>query len=190
MASETLKQTSSTLSNSSSHATSALHILLSPDGYYTYLQIPKQAPTHKSLLTKNEESDKTKTIDKSKIEKNYRKLSLKLHPDRPGGDAETFRVLERAKCVLMSDKLRKEYDLLGLDLEEEEHHDNGDVDDAGNGEDEKKADSGTSSNPDSVMSHMASATVASILQLGVRTGKYSSNVNSISLIFVDHFCSN
>ena len=70
--------------------------------------------------------------------------------------------------MLMSDKLRKEYDLLGLDLEEEDEHQHDDGDDNGGGEDEKKADA--SSNPDSVISHMASATVAGILQLAIRTG--------------------
>ena len=175
------------MSASSSHAKSALHTLLSPDGYYTYLQIPKQpTTTHNSLLPKKENSTNgnsspsSSEIDKTKIEKNYRKLSLKLHPDRPGGDAETFRLLERAKCVLMSDKLRKEYDLLGLDLEEEEHHQpDGDDDVAASssgenddGEGEKKADGGANTgNPDSLLSHMASATVAGVLQLAVRTGE-------------------
>lgn len=180
MPAETLKkQSSSSLSNDSSlHCVNALHILQSPDGYYTYLQIPKPPPaTHKSLLSsKKNETDQNEGIDKVKIEKNYRKLSLKLHPDRPGGDAETFRMLERAKCVLMSEKLRKEYDLLGLDLEEEENHDGGDHDDDGDGDGEKKADSSASGNPDSVIGHMASATVAGILQLAVRTGKIDNNI--------------
>lgn len=173
MVEETLKQSSSLSTNS--HATAAQHILLSPDGYYTYLQIPKQPITHKSLLSdkSSENKQSNESVDKTKIEKNYRRMSLKLHPDRPGGDAETFRMLERAKCVLMSDKLRKEYDLLGLDLEEEEENGGGAGDDGGQdgteeGADEKKADS-SSSSPDSVMSHMASATVAGILQLAVRT---------------------
>ena len=81
----------------------------------------------------------------------------------------------------MSDKLRKEYDLLGLDLEEEEHHQpDGDDDivasssgENDDGEDEKKADGGANAgNPDSLLSHMASATVAGVLQLAVRTGKF------------------
>lgn len=165
MVKENIKQTSSSLSTSS-HSTSALHTLQSPDGYYTYLQIPKEPATHESLLSNNEKNEKKATIDKVKVEKNYRRLSLKLHPDRPGGDAETFRMLERAKSVLMSDKLRKEYDLLGLDLEEEEDNQDENPDESGDGDDEKKA---TSSSPDSVMSQMASATVAAILQLAVRT---------------------
>ena len=154
----------------SSYSTSALHILQSPDGYYTYLQIPKQLATHKSLISKKDDSEKTAT-DKTKIEKNYRKLSLRLHPDRPGGDAETFRMLERAKCVLMSDKLRKEYDLLGLDLDEEEHHDSDEHNDSGDGHDDKKSGSSSSSNPHSILSDMAGSTVAGILQLVMRTGK-------------------
>lgn len=187
MGEENLKQTSSSMS-ASSHSTSALHILQSPDGYYTYLQIPKEPTTHTSLLPNDDKKEKTVTIDKVKIEKNYRRLSLKLHPDRPGGDAETFRMLERAKCVLMSDKLRKEYDLLGLDLEEEEDHQDGNADDSGDGDDEKKA---ASSSPDSVMSQMASATVASILQLAVRTGKQWINeivYTNLSCCLTHSFC--
>lgn len=194
--------TSSSSSSSNHHnVLSALHILQSPDGYYTYLGITKPPPTtHKSLLSqpkkKEEHNDKEQVteggIDKVKIEKNYRKLSLKLHPDRPGGDAETFRMLERAKSVLMSDKLRREYDLLGLDLEEEEEHHNdddhkhhhessGDHDKDGHSHADKKSDgsynnNSNSSNPDSVISHMASATVTGILQLAVRTGKYYYNI--------------
>ncbi len=161
--------------SSSSQAKSALHILLSPDGYYTYLQIPKVPTAHTSLLPKSDNKDNVPQIDKSKIEKNYRKLSLKLHPDRPGGDAETFRVLERAKCVLMSDKLRKEYDLLGLDLEEEEEHKpDGDEVATHEDDDEKKNDSGSSGSSDSLLSHMASGTVAGVLQLAIRTGEYDS----------------
>mmetsp|Transcript_19224 Transcript_19224/g.22228 ORF Transcript_19224/g.22228 Transcript_19224/m.22228 type:complete len:405 (-) Transcript_19224:111-1325(-) len=171
---DTASSFSSSNNNPSSHATSALHILLSPDGYYTYLQIKKQPTTAKSLLsssTKKDENDKSnQNYDKSKIEKNYRRLSLKLHPDRPGGDAETFRVLERAKCVLMSDKLRKEYDLVGLDLEEEDNHDKSQENDTdGDDQDEKKSDSGSSGNPDSVIGQMASVAVAGMLQLAVRT---------------------
>jgi len=152
-------------------ATSALHVLLSPDGYYTYLQVQKPNPAHKSLLSKdnpNPSTDPNETLDKTKVTKNYRKLSLRLHPDRPGGDEEAFRVLERAKHVLLSEKLRKEYDLLGLDLEEDENADESHQEDEdGNTVDEKK----DGSHPDSVMSLMASATVAAFLQMAVRTGE-------------------
>jgi hypothetical protein len=77
--------------------------------------------------------------------------------------------LERAKHVLLSDKLRKQYDLLGLDLEEDDHADESHQEDEdGNTGDEKK-DSGT---PDGVLGQMASSTVAAFLQMAVRTGEF------------------
>ena len=64
--------------------------------------------------------------------------------------------------------MRKEYDLLGLDLEEDENADESHQEDEdGNTVDEKK----DGSHPDSVMSLMASATVAAFLQMAVRTGE-------------------
>lgn len=149
----------------STHSTEALNILMQPDGYYKYLNVPKPPPNQ---APKSSQDD---SIDKSKIEKNYRKLSLKLHPDRNGGDSEAFRLLERAKTVLLSDKLRKGYDLLGLDLEEDDHHDDDHHHDNGEkGEmEEKKDEAHHGSSTDSVMSHMASSTVAAILQLAIRT---------------------
>jgi len=114
-------------------------------------------------------SSKDLIIDKTVIQKNYRKLSLRLHPDRPSGDEEAFRVLERAKHVLMTDKLRKQYDLLGLDLEDDDHSDESHQEDEdGNTAGGKKTEN--DGNSDSgVMGHMASATVAAFLQLAIRT---------------------
>jgi len=128
--------------------------LLSPDGYYLYLSIPKPNPT---------ETDAA--VDEELIKKNYRRLSLRHHPDRPTGDADTFRVLNRAQKVLLNPKLRQQYDLLGLDLDddEEEHEEVSD-------EDKEGEEKGSSSSPDSVMSQMASMTLASIFQVIVRTG--------------------
>lgn len=151
----------------SSHSTEALHILQQPDGYYTYLSVPK--PPRNNFPKTYQES-----LDKTQVEKNYRKLSLKLHPDRNGGEAEAFRLLERAKTVLLSDKLRKSYDLLGLDLEEDDHHDNNhhNENQTEKVESDEKGEEGQSyPSTDSVMSHMASSTVAAILQLSIRTGK-------------------
>lgn len=152
---------------------SALHQLLSPDGYYHYLQITKPPLSHSrtSPLTSSTTSDDA-ALDKSTIEKNYRRLSRKHHPDRPTGDAETFRLLERAKTVLMSDVLRKEYDLLGLDLEEEEdtsHVRTTAAEKEGGEEDQDTKDAASGGGPDTIVSHMASATVAAIMQLAVRT---------------------
>jgi uncharacterized membrane protein YgcG len=92
--------------------------------------------------------------------------------------------LKRAKYVLLNDKLRDEYDLLGLDLEEDEegedHQEQGDGgtsgDDSSDGGDgrggQNSAGGGARSGAaggETVISHMASATIASIMQLTIRT---------------------
>lgn len=96
---------------------------------------------------------------------------MRHHPDRPTGDAETFRVLNRAKKVLTSPNLRKQYDLLGLDLhdEEEESNNNHDDDDGGKSGVEEDNSSEDGASADSVMSQIASATLAAVLQVTVRT---------------------
>lgn len=121
--------------------TAAMMQLLSPDGYYTYLGIPRD------------------TVDEDLIKKNYRRLSLKHHPDRNGGDAETFRVLNRAHVVLTTPKLRQQYDILGLDL-----------DDEGEEKENESADGPTTSQ--GIVHEMASLALTSVLQMGVRTGKF------------------
>jgi len=88
-------------------------------------------------------------------------------------------VLARAKKVLTTPKLREEYDLLGLDLdddlvgEDHQHHDH--QDSASDNEKDSKVDSskphdrnGTPTS-DSVLSAIASATLAGLLQMMVRT---------------------
>jgi len=190
----------------------ALHLLLSPDGYYRYLNIPKPTTAHggpaflhpQQQQNQDEEKKPLKSsgtateVDHDQVKKNYRRLSLRHHPDRPGGDVDTFRVLNRAKRVLTNPKLRKQYDLLGLDLDDddEDHHEEGRGDGSHNDEkggagaaspDGKHADGGktggaansssgdggssssSSSGPDSIMSHLASATIATIIQVAVRT---------------------
>lgn len=180
----------------------ALQILLSPDGYYQYLSIPKPTPDTMGLKyqaamaaggaptteTMAASSDAA-LIDLDQIKKNYRRLSLKHHPDRRTGDAECFRMLNRAKVVLSNAKLRREYDLVGLDLEDDEEHDHDDRGDGvpgGNGSPKKENDDegsssgeahhedhgkdGNSSKTETVMGHLASATLAAVLQVVVRTG--------------------
>lgn len=138
--------------------------LLSPDGYYLYLGITKPKPT---------DSDPIHNLDADLVKKNYRRLSRLHHPDRPTGDADTFRVLNRAQKVLLNSKLRQQYDLLGLDLddEEEEHDDDNDNKDGDRGDHD--VDVGTeaksSSNSDNVMTQIASVILASIFQIIVRT---------------------
>ena len=59
-------------------------------------------------------------------------------------------------------------------MEEDEHADESHQEDEnGNTADDKKDGAGGGgSSPDTVMSHMASATVAAFLQMAVRTGEY------------------
>lgn len=168
----------------------ALELLLSPDGYYTYLSIPKPDPSsltnpylNAALNNGSSSTPENSIIDLDQVKKNYRRLSLKHHPDRRGGNEETFRALNRAKIVLSSPKLRREYDLIGLDLEDdaEDHHADGDDDattaTANNGDgsktseenDQNKEHNNNNSKTETVMSHLASATLAGVLQMVVRT---------------------
>ena len=208
--SSTVSETSGGGSSSSASVTpldsaAALHLLLSPDGYYRYLNIPKPVAAHggpaflhPQQQQQQEKDDEKKPlnggtaateVDHDQVKKNYRRLSLRHHPDRPGGDVDTFRVLNRAKRVLTNPKLRKQYDLLGLDLDDddEDHHEEGQGDtfhnddktgaasdgkaEGGGATDGTKSDSGGSgsSGPDGIMSHLASATIATIIQVAVRT---------------------
>ena len=126
--------------------------LLSPDGYYKYLNIPKPSATGIG------------EVDEDMIKKNYRKLSLKHHPDKKGGDAETFRVLKRAQTVLSNAKLRQQYDILGLDLDDDEEH-------RQDGDDDPKADP---SNPapttsQGIVHEIAGMALTAVLHMGVRT---------------------
>jgi len=194
---------SSSSSSSSANVTpldsaAALHLLLSPDGYYRYLNVPRPSDAGSSApgssATQQQQQQQQQQVDHNDaVKKNYRRLSLRHHPDRPGGDADTFRVLNRAKRVLTNPRLRRQYDLLGLDLDDddEDHHEEGsgasgasaDKFDSDGGKDKKKkstdgsgssssdadGSNSSSSSSDSAMSHIASATIATIIQVAVRT---------------------
>lgn len=69
----------------------AFDVAIDTTSYYTILKIP-------SIATQNE------------IRKGHRKLVLKVHPDY-GGDAEHFRMIQKAYEVLSNPKKRKRYDL-------------------------------------------------------------------------------
>lgn len=45
------------------------------------------------------------------IKKNYRKLSLEFHPDRPNGNAEKFKKISEAYETLSNPQLRQKYDM-------------------------------------------------------------------------------
>jgi DnaJ-domain-containing protein 1 len=118
------------------------------------------------------------------IKKNYRKLSLKHHPDR-GGDANTFRLLNRSQRVLSNPRLRKQYDILGIDLDDDDDNEHRN-DDGGEGTPAAgAASSGSSSNAggasgddrettaQGIVHEIASMVLTSIIQLGVRTSTYA-----------------
>lgn len=81
----------------------ALFTLLSPDGYYKYLGIPRNEPTD--------------TIAEL-VMKNHRQLSFQHYKKKSFGDAELYMMLNRAMVVLSSPKFRSEYDVTGFDLED------------------------------------------------------------------------
>lgn len=142
-----------------SHKSSdAIVSLLAPDGYYTYLKVTRGVPSQ-------DNPDET-TIDEDLIKKNYRKLSLKHHPDKPGGDDETFRVLNRAQKVLTNPKLRKQYDILGIDLDDDEEHEEN------NETDENKESAPTTAQ--GIVQEIAGMVIAFLIQLIVRTSTFFS----------------
>lgn len=143
----------------------ALVELLSPDGYYRYLDVPKSSSSVGDSSTDGEENSplKENAIDADLVKKNYRKLSLKHHPDRPGGDADTFRLLNRAQKVLLDPKLRHQYDLLGIDLDDDEaEHDEATV--------LKDSETERPSTSQGIITEIAGMMLTSLVQLTVRTG--------------------
>lgn len=131
----------------------AMMVMLAPDGYYTYLNIPKPRPSADNQAGEDEEF-------LNLVKKSFRKLSIRHHPDKPGGDVDTFRTLKRAQTVLSNTKLRQQYDILGLDLDDDE------VEQANAGavnEDETQTSSQT------LVQDIASVALTAVLQFGVRT---------------------
>jgi len=122
-------------------------------------------------------------VDLDQVKKNYRRLSLKHHPDRKTGDAETFRMLNRAKIVLSNAKLRREYDLVGLDLEDDAEDEGGHHEEESKGNasenaeghqnsevhEDDKGEGGGGSKTETVMGHLAKTTLAAVMQVVVRT---------------------
>lgn len=80
---------------------SMVDVANSIDGYYQLLGVPRDA-------------------DAKALKRAYRKRSLKFHPDKKGGDTQTFQCLNRAFVVLRDPKRRKRYDILGLDIDEDD----------------------------------------------------------------------
>jgi len=97
----------------------------------------------------------------------------KHHPDKPGGDVDTFRTLKRAQTVLSNPKSRQQYDILGLDLDDDEVEQDNSV--AAN--DEGGAETQTTAQ--GIIQDIASAALTTVLQLGVRTGRCMHRVISM-----------
>ena len=62
-------------------------------------------PTHYEILELPE------TATEQDIKRAFRRLSIKHHPDKPGGDAEKFKVINEAYNVLSDESQRRQYDL-------------------------------------------------------------------------------
>jgi len=91
----------------------------------------------------------------------------KHHPDKPSGDVDTFRTLKRAQTVLSNPNLRKQYDILGLDLDDDEVQQN----DSGGAENEDNAAQSQTASQ-TIVQDIASAALTAVLQFGVRTGTF------------------
>ena len=158
--------------NTPSSSSEAMMIMLSPDGYYTYLGIPKS----KSTTQSTQPSDATSAVDVDLIKKNYRRLSIKHHPDKPNGDVDTFRLLKRAQMVLSSPKLRQQYDILGIDLDDDEDQLNHHYEDNVGDDDPSSSSSNTGPEPQTtsqgIVHEIASMALTTVLQIAVRTGAY------------------
>jgi DnaJ domain len=196
--------TSSSSKNSNSNGTAddanVLLELMSPDGYYRYLGVTKPSTLTTASTDSKDASSSSSSASSSSgssksggnarpsekdeqqefidsVKKSYRKLSLKHHPDKSGGNVDTFRLLNRAQRVLMDTTLRKQYDLLGIDLDDDDENvmDHS-PDTSTTSNDSSKDDKdhhGTSSSPQGVLQEIASNILAGVLQLGVRTSTFS-----------------
>jgi hypothetical protein len=161
---------------------------MAPDGYYTYLGLDKTKLTASSSLSsstgsaseKKENPPSRTEFDVDAVKKAYRKLSRLHHPDK-GGDAETFKVLARAQRVLTNPKLREQYDILGIDLDDDNIEtnpssssssaptSNGDYDYNTTG---GSQDDGTKSTAEGIVQEIASTVLSGIIQLAIRTGEF------------------
>jgi len=167
-------------SNSSDGPCEATIELLSPDGYYKYLDVPK-VDTPNTSVTSSVASSANEPlippIDADLVKKNYRKLSRKHHPDRPGGNADTFRLLNRAQKVLLNPKLRQQYDILGIDLDDDDEENDGEDDSHDiDKEENNQKHSQRQERPTTaqgIVQEIASMALSTIMQLGVRTRTFN-----------------
>jgi hypothetical protein len=158
----------------------AMMELLAPDGYYAYLGVEKPPPSAAVLAAdplhraaddpkqQQQAAAAAAAIDEDAVRRRYRKLSLQHHPDKPGGDADTFRLLNRAQRVLLTPKLRRQYDALGIDLDDDDEHHGGDD----GGDDDRQGREETST-AQGIIQEIASQVLTGVVQLGVRTRTYA-----------------
>ena len=152
----------------------ALLELLAPDGYYSYLGVPKPASVTAMMMAPSSissDNDSNSSINIDLIKKNYRKLSLRHHPDKAGGDADTFRLLNRAQKVLSNPKLRQQYDILGVDLDDDDEHEHPGEEPNGGDSSSSKEDVPPPSSTQAIIQEIASTVLTTVLQVGFRTGK-------------------
>jgi curved DNA-binding protein CbpA len=131
-----------------------------------------------NTATASDQSNPIDTDEKhfiDQVKKNYRKLSLKHHPDKLGGNVDTFRLLNRAQRVLLDTKLRTQYDLLGIDLDDDEVENDTNNNSSSSSSNDTAADNNNkdhhnaSSSSQGILQEIASNILAGVLQLGVRT---------------------
>jgi DnaJ domain len=200
--------------SSSSDDSKVLLELMSPDGYYRYLGVTKpstetamlrpEADSTNSSSSKTSSSSDGKKDSKSsttanasknstvsqeyidQVKKSYRKLSLKHHPDKSGGNVDTFRLLNRAQRVLLDTKLRAQYDLLGIDLDDDDDVVENDTTESdaskhNHSNDDDKGRS-SSSSPQGILQEIANNVLAGVLQLGVRTSTFCCTIRLHSIV--------
>jgi len=149
-----------------------LKILCSLDGYYECFCVSSPPPR---TAADGETGSKEEEEFASEVKKKYRRLCLSHHPDK-GGDAETFQALNRAYKVLTTVKLKKQYDLLGLDLEDdEEHHDS-------STENDIKGEENDESSSNSAMAQIAAVVIATIVQILIRTATIA-----VTTVFIPNY---
>ena len=81
--------------------------------YYAVLGLPSPwASLATSTFIQGTADVAAEAVIQKDITAAYRKLSLILHPDRPGGDTEKFKQIQEAYEILNDEARRREYDVL------------------------------------------------------------------------------
>ncbi len=81
--------------------------------YYAVLGLPSPYASLATLTFTLSAADvAAEAVTQKDITAAYRKLSLILHPDRPGGDTEKFKRIQEAYEILNDEARRREYDVL------------------------------------------------------------------------------